>query len=136
MWAFGLWPLCVRFDSVRWLSYGIMMLNVIIYVIIWLHDFTCIFRRYIMHVGPIYVDMGDFDILARWWHFSCVIWYYIKMCLLMNVMIFRDSWLSISTKLVRKSICARVWWDRGAQIQKKWFWGLLGTHLRNPEIYL
>ena len=22
-----------------------------------------------MHVGPIYSDMGEFDILARWWHF-------------------------------------------------------------------
>ena len=34
-----------------------------------------------MHVGPIYSDMGEFDILARWWHFSCVTGCYIETCL-------------------------------------------------------
>ena len=34
-----------------------------------------------MHVGPIYSDMGEFDILARWWHFSCVTVCCIEMCL-------------------------------------------------------
>ena len=41
-----------------------------------------------MYVGPIYSDMGEFDILARWWHFSCVTGYYIKMCIFIKVMIF------------------------------------------------
>lgn len=43
---------------------------------------------------------------------SHVLYDIIQMCLLMNVMMFRDSCLRISMKLVRKSICAQFWRDR------------------------
>ena len=41
-----------------------------------------------MHVGPISSDMGEFDILAHWRHFSCVTGCYIEMRLFIKVIIF------------------------------------------------